>query len=228
MKKIFEILNIANMDLQTNKKAKLIYCDPIYEDLNFKGWIDKYWNLLDENSIFCIQTDYHTVAQMKIYMDSLENSNFVSWVIWLQEWGGKPKKGFPMKHDDILIYSNGLDYQWFADKVQIPKKTAGTKLDKKGTGLKTPCSVWYDIPFSTIAKERVKKEDGKNIRWQKSQTLIHRLFSPFLKEGDLVIDPFMGSGSCAEYCLKNDYEYIGIERDKKVFDLARKRLYNIG
>jgi site-specific DNA-methyltransferase (adenine-specific) len=213
------------MKFETDKKADMIYADCMYMELNF-NWITKYWEMLKPNGIFQVQTDYHTVAQIKIFMDNLENSNFVNWVIYKQEWGGTPRKGFPQKHDDILIYSKGKDFYWDKLPIEIPKKTAGTKFDKKGTGLKTPCSVFDDLGnFSTMSKERIKNpETGRNIEWQKSMALMNRLLLPFTLEGDLIIDPFLGSGTTAEWCKNNNRNCIGIEMDVNKYNIAKQRI----
>jgi hypothetical protein len=210
-------------------KVDLAYCDCIYESFDF-SWLWPTLYLLKENGIFILQTDYHSVAEYKVRLDSFGYGdgirlNFVNWCIMKQEWGGVPRKGFPQKHDDILIYSKGKDFKWYGDRIQIPKVTAGTKLDKKGTGLKTPCSVFDDLGnFSTISRERIKTPNGKNIQWQKSLKLMNRLLLPFTDENDLVLDCFMGSNTTGLWCKNNNRNFIGIENNKEVFDLAVKRL----
>ena len=219
------LLNKDNMTVNIEEKVALVYADCIYESLDF-SWIEKYWEFLRVNGVFIVQTDYHSVAEMKIFMDNLPHSHFINWVIYKQEWGGVPKKGFPQKHDDILIYCKGNDFYWDNSEIQIPKATAGTAFDKKGTGLKTPCSVFDDLGnFSTISKERIKNpETGKNIRWQKPMKLMDRLLTPFTQAGDLIVDPFMGSGTTGVWCLENKRRFMGIEYDKDVFNIARNRI----
>ena len=226
---MYKLYNCDNMNvlLPDHEDVSLIYCDMIYEDTNY-GWLYEYWDQLKKNGIFIVQTDYHTVAEVKIILDNIKDSTFVNWLIYKQEWGGTPKKGFPQKHDDILVYCKGNDFYWNKDVIQIPKATAGTKFDKKGTGLKTPCSVFDDLGnFSTMSKERIKGEDDHNIRWQKPMKLMDRLLAPFTKEGDLILDPFMGSGTTGEWCIRNNRNFIGIEYDPTVFKIAEKRLSEI-
>lgn len=203
----------------------VVYADCIYESLDF-SWADLCYDILSPNGVFYIQTDYHTVAEWKIYLDNLfGKENFINWLIYLQEWGGTSKRSFPKKHDDILMYAKGKDYKFYPERVQIPKVTAGTNLDKKGTGLKTPCDVFYDLGnFSTISKERVKTKDGKNIQWQKPLKLFERILRICTDSGDTVLDPFMGSGSSGEYCKQNNLNYIGIENNEEVFQIAKSRL----
>jgi DNA modification methylase len=220
-----QLINDNNLNFNTEKPINLIYSDMIYENMDFT-WINHYWNMLSLNGIFIVQTDYHTVAEIKIHMQELPNAEFLNWVIYLQWWGGVPKDRFPQKHDDILIFRKGKTHKWYPNRIQIPKVTAGTKLDKKGTGLKTPCSVFYDLGnFSTISKERIKNGD-KNIQWQKPLKLMSRLLLPFTDENDWILDPFLGSGTTGVWCKHNNRNFVGIELDKEVFDIAKKRIEN--
>lgn len=222
---MIEIYNQDNMTFETDKRFDLIYSDYIYQSLDFR-WLDKYWGYLKPNSIFMCQTDDSSMAQIKLKLDSMPNSIWLNTCIMIQEWGGTSKRFFPRKHDYIFIYANGKDYKFYPERIQIAKATAGTKFDKKGTGLKTPCDVFYDLGnFSTMAKERVKDpKTEKNIRWQKSLKLMERLCIPFTNEDDWIADIFMGVGSLGEFCQNNNRNYIGIEYDKEIYELAKERL----
>jgi len=220
------LINQDNLAVKFNPNIyDLVYADCIYEREDL-FWVYKYWNTVKPGGIFMIQTDYHTVALYKMLLDCL--GTMVNWCIYLNEWGGTAKDRFTRKHDDILIYCKGKEWKWYPDRIQIEKKTAGTAFDKKGTGQKTPCDVFYDhVSFSTMSNERVKLEDGKGIQWQKPMWLAERLLLPFTDEGDFVLDPFMGSGTFGEWCVRNNRNYTGIELDPEVFKLAEKRIHGI-
>lgn len=229
---IFQAENTSWMQDRINASpdpiCDVIYADCIYEDLNFYLWVSQAYQLLKSNGIFYVQTDYHSVAEYKLFLDSLfGKENLVNWLIYKQEWGGVPKRAFPRKHDDILMYAKGSDYKFYRERIQIPKVTAGTALDKKGTGMKTPCDVFDDLGnFHTTSKERVKLHD-KNIPWQKPLKLMERLLLPVTDVGDIVFDPFMGSGSTGVWCLQNNRKFVGLENDPAVFEIAQERLSNI-
>lgn len=218
-------LNEMGFLLERNYRFNCIYADCIYESEDFR-WLSYCRELLMENGIFFVQTDYHTVAEYKLVLDHLYGKqNFVNWLIYIQEWGGTSKRFFPRKHDDILMYSKSPYYKFYPDRIQIEKKTKGTAFDKKGTGLKTPCDVFYDLGnFSTIAKERVKDSEGRNIQWQKPLKLMERLFLPVTDENEWVLDPFMGTGSTGEWCKQNNRNFVGIELNKEIFKIAWERL----
>jgi DNA modification methylase len=208
-----------------NQEFDLIYADMIYENLDF-NWVFPAWELLKPNGIFIIQTDWHSVAEIKVHTSTMKNAFFVNWLCWKNEFGNFPKNKFRQAHDDILIFCKGQNYKFYPEKVQVEKATAKSKgLNKSGRETKLATSVIIDICLTTVAKERIKKEDGHCIRWQKPVALMNRIASPFLDKGDSVLDIFMGSASLGEYCLKNDMEYTGIELDKEPFELSSERLY---
>lgn len=225
---MFTLLNQNNLDTMQSLskdgiKVSCVYADCIYESLDF-AWLQCAVDLLSPNGIIYVQTDYHTVANYKMLMDSM-GLKFLNWLIYVNEWGGTSKRFFPRKHDDILMYAKGEDHKFYPDRIQIPKVTAGTKFDKKGTGLKTPCDVFYDmVSFSTVATERVKDSTGRNIRWQKPLKLMNRLLLPVTDVGDCVFDPFMGSGTTGLWCKQMGRAFVGVESNAEIFEIAQKRL----
>lgn len=46
-------------------------------------------------------------------------------------------------------------------------------------------------------------------------------------EGDIVLDPFMGSGTTGEACIKTNRKFLGIEREEKYFEMACERLEEV-
>jgi len=54
--------------------------------------------------------------------------------------------------------------------------------------------------------------------------LIERIILNFTNPGDLVLDPFIGSGKTANMCIKNDREFLGFDLDPKMIELTKKHL----
>lgn len=225
---MIELYNMNNMEYFSERKFCLIYCDYIYDNLDL-SFVDKFWNMLGNDGIFIAQTDDSSMAQIKLKLDSMPNAIWVNTCIQVQEWGGTSNRFFPRKHDYIFIYANGKDYKFYPDRIQVEKSTRNTAFDKKGTGLKTPCDVFYDIPnFSTMAKERVKNpKTGKNLRWQKSLAVMNRLLITTTDVGDWIYEPFGGTFSACRWAVKNGRNAVGIELDKEIYELGKKALEDI-
>lgn len=203
----------------------LVYADMLYDNFDF-DWIDlcRDW-LKDTGSIF-IQTDYRSVAEVKLYLDGLfGKSTFINWIVWPYDWGGRSKKRFGRKHDDILWYSKTQEYKFYPERVLIPKKVLSKGFNPSGRTHKIPTDVWNDIGnFHTMSKERVKGYDGKNIRWQKPLRLMDRIILSTTDVDDIVLDPFLGTGSTGVSAIRNDRRFIGLELDEKIFSIAEDRL----
>lgn len=78
--------------------------------------------------------------------------------------------------------------------------------------------VWDDINFYEEKNERIHPT-------QKPLKLINRLINASSNPQNLVLDPFMGSGTTALSCLINSRNYIGFETDATYYNKALERLY---
>ena len=219
---MIKLLNQNNLPA-VKESFDLIYADMIYENTEL-SWMYYWWKNLKPNSIFIVQTDWHTLKNVWTMFDFLPGSNFINHLVWKNEWGNFPKRKFHQVHDDILVFSNGENYKFYPDRIQVPKATAKTNLNPSGRQTKTATS-WIDnICLTTTSNERVKLPSGKLIRWQKPVKLFDLIVKPFTDECDLVGDIFMGSGSLGVWSKLNKRNYIGIEFDTEVFNLAQERL----
>ncbi|HBD93200.1 MAG TPA: hypothetical protein DC057_03415 [Spirochaetia bacterium] len=219
----WEICNIDNMRYNNPFSVDCIFADYVYENLDF-SWVDKFWPKLIEGGIFVAMTDFHSVFEMGCHLKQLPNAELVNHLVWKNEWGNHPKDRFHQCFDDILIFSKGKHKIFYSDRIQIAKATVNTKLNPSGRQTKTATAFISDICLTTTSKERVKKSDGHLVRWQKPIALIQRILDPFTNDGDTVFDPFMGSGSVGEWCIRNNRKYVGIEYDSDVYALAKERL----
>ena len=107
---------------------------------------------------------------------------------------------------------------------RVPSVTNGkfgkTKFNDKG---KNPGDVWGDIKQLTYkSKELVSREALNTI--QKPESLIERLVKASSVEGDVVLDPFAGVGTCPVVCQRHGRRFIGIERDESFVRAANDRL----
>lgn len=220
----YDLYNSNNMEMVFNKTFDLIYADMIYENLDL-SWIEKYWDILKDNGIFIVQTDWHTNYLVRSELEKF--GIFINHLVWKNEWGNHPKNRFHQCYDDIIIFSKGKDYKFYPERIQVDKVTKNKGLNPSGRQTKQATAWIDDICLTTTSKERVKKSDGHLARWQKPVRLFDRIVSPFTDEGDWVVDNFMGTASLGEWCVNNNRNYVGIENDQEIFLLANIRLNTI-
>lgn len=207
-------------------KADFIYADMIYENEDM-SWIFDYFDLLKPNGIFAVQTDFHTNYLVRDTLENIASSTFVNHLVQKNEWGNHPKNKFHQCYDDIIIFSKGKNYKFYPERIQVNKVTKNKGLNPSGRNTKQATAWIDDICLTTTSKERIKKPDGHLIKWQKPVRLFDRIVFPFTDENDDVLDLFMGIGSLGEWCLRNNRNYVGLENNKEVFDLAESRMNGI-
>ena len=85
----------------------------------------------------------------------------------------------------------------------------------------------WTIPICSGA-ERLKGEDGQKAHsTQKPEALLHRVIVSSTKPGDLVLDPFFGSGTTGAVAKRLGRDFIGIERNAAYAEVARARIANV-
>ena len=76
--------------------------------------------------------------------------------------------------------------------------------------------------------ERIKGADGQKAHsTQKPESLLHRVIVASTKPGDVILDPFFGSGTTGAVAKRLGRHFIGIEREKTYADVARARIAEI-
>lgn len=96
---------------------------------------------------------------------------------------------------------------------------------RKGKGVKINNCGTSDI--LSIPNKKTKDENGKNLHdTEKPIELMQILIENSSKENEIVLDPFMGIGSTPLACVSANRRYIGVELDKKYFDIAVDRMKN--
>lgn len=77
-----------------------------------------------------------------------------------------------------------------------------------------------------IISESIKKREGEYVDHPSPKPLnvVERLVEKFTKEGDVVLDPFMGSGTTAIACILKNRKFVGFEIEEKYWRLANERI----
>ena len=107
---------------------------------------------------------------------------------------------------------------------------------KRHSGCYSPSSwqfTWEGVFFGIKGKRKIRKylrdvlvseETGKRIAMQKPIDVLVQMIEASCDEGDLVFDPFMGSGSSGVAAAKSGRRFVGIEINREIFELACRRI----
>ena len=200
---------------------------------DYKKWLDKWLKktipLLKENATVYICSDWKTsIAIPEIAGKYLLLQNRISWE---REKGRGALNNWKNCLEDIWFFTKSKDYVFNIDDVKIQRKVLAPYRDEKGhpkdwtdtgkdkTRLTYPSNIWTDIsiPFWSMP-------ENTNHPTQKPEKLIAKLILASSNKGDVVFDPFLGSGTTAVTAKKLGRKFIGIEKEKEYVALALKRL----
>ncbi len=120
-------------------------------------------------------------------------------------------------------YQNSHETLLWCCKTQKSKYTFNYKTMKYLNGGKQDKSVW-DIGIC-IGRERLKDSDGKKIHsTQKPEKLLYKIILSTSKPGDVVLDPFFGSGTTGAVAKMLGRNYVGLEKEEKYIEAAMQRI----
>lgn len=249
-----DILNrIIRQDLREaveylpDRFVDLLFLDPPYN-------LTKYWNshgfkamALEEYSSWIDSwiTSLHRVLKptASIYMCgdwrsspaiySVASKHFIvrNRITWERDKGRGAKTNWKNNSEDIWYCTVSDRYKFNVDSVKLRRKVMAPYTDSRGHPkdwnrtdhgdyrLTHPSNIWTDItvPFWSMP------ENTKHPT-QKPEKLLAKIILASSNEGDVVLDPFLGSGTSAVVAHKLGRRYVGIEIDAWYCCLALKRL----
>ena len=141
-------------------------------------------------------------------------------IIWNFDWGGSTNKRFCSRYEYVFFFTKKKsDYTFNLEDVKIP--ALNYRPDRYKSQLKNPTDVWNISLVSGNSPERTEHPA------QYPEELIERIIKVGTNPGDLVLDPFMGSGTTAVVAKKLGRNYVGYEIEPSFIKIAEKRLNNV-
>jgi len=140
-------------------------------------------------------------------------------IIWAYDFGGRSKKKWPAKHDNILWYvKDNKNYTFNYDAIdRIPYMAPGLVGKEKAARGKTPTDVWWQTIVPTNSKEKL------NYPTQKPLAILERIVKTHSNEGDLLVDFFAGTGTLGAAAVKYNRRAILIDNNPIAVDIMKKR-----
>jgi len=181
-------------------------------------WLTECRRILKDSGTLWVIGSYHNIFRVgKILLDlGFWILNDVQWV-----------KTNPMPNFKGTRFTNASETLIWCKKSEYQKKyTFNYKIMKSLNGGKQMTSIW-NIPICS-GKERLRNDNGEKVHsTQKPEELLKRVILSSTQEGDVVLDPFFGSGTTGAVCKKLKRHFIGIEKEMKYIRVARERIANV-
>ena len=183
-----------------------------YDDFTYK-WLGECKRILKKDGAIWVIGSYHNIFRVGT---AIQNLGF--WILNDVIWN----KNNPMPNFRGTRFTNAHETLIWASKSEKSKYTFNYQSLKCLNDDLQMRSNW-DLPICN-GSERLKK-DGKKIHsTQKPEALLHRILLATSNKNDLILDPFLGSGTTATVAKKLGRNYFGIEKEKNYFKAAEQRI----
>ncbi|MGR3363672.1 MAG: site-specific DNA-methyltransferase [Maritimibacter harenae] len=188
----------------------------IYDDFT-REWLKAARRLLKPNGAIWVIGSYHNVFRMGA---ELQNQGY--WILNDVIW----RKSNPMPNFRGKRLTNAHETLIWASKSEESKPTFNYEVLKSLNEGVQMRSDWM-IPICS-GGERLKDDNGDKAHpTQKPEALLHRVLVGTTNPGDVVLDPFFGTGTTGAVAKMLGREFIGIEREESYRKVAEKRLAKI-
>ncbi len=177
--------------------------------------------LLTSNGSLMLHLDYREVHYAKVLLDGIfGRESFINEIVWSYDYGGRSRKRWSPKHDNILWYTRRPDdYTFRYDDIdRIPYMAPGLVGPEKAARGKTPTDSWWHTIVSPTGKERT------GYPTQKPLGILERIIRVHSNPEDTVLDFFAGSGTTGEAALAHGRHAVLIDENQEAIDVMLERL----
>lgn len=191
-----------------------------------ESWMRETHRILRPNGSFWLAIGDDYAAELKVL--ATKNIGFImrSWVIWYYTFGVHCTKKFTRSHTHLFHFvKHKENFTFNADAIRVPSARQLVYADKRANPKgRVPDDTWIlrpqDIPEAFQEHESVchfprvcgtfKERDGRH-GCQMPEQLLGRIIRVSSNPNEIVLDPFLGSGSTLKTAKKLDRRYIGFD-----------------
>mgnify|MGYP000877104373 FL=1 len=193
------------------------------------SWLKKLVKILKPTASVYICGDWRSSSAIELIASKyLKVRNRITWE---REKGRGSKYNWKSNSEDIWFFTVGNNYVYNYEEVKLKKKVIAPYRHDDGAPkdweeeeggqfrLTFPSNLWTDIsvPFWSMP-------ENTDHPTQKPEKLLAKIILASTKPGDVVFDPFLGSGTTSVTAKKLDRKFVGIEVDKTYALYTEKRL----
>jgi site-specific DNA-methyltransferase (adenine-specific) len=177
--------------------------------------------LLAPHGTLYFHIDYREAHYCKLLLDECFGRDaFLNELIWAYDYGAKPRRRWPAKHDTILVYVRTPGAHLFdADAVERePYMAPGLVGPEKAARGKRPTDVWFHTIVPTNGSEKT------GYPTQKPAGVLRRIVAASSRRGGWCLDPFAGSGTLGAVCRELGRRFVLVDSSPDAIAVMRDRL----
>ncbi len=179
------------------------------------AWLDEAVRLLKPDGSIYVFMGVRFIARLFHILDQERKLVFNTWITWHYTQGMGRKTGFSPRHEDILFFTKSQQCTFNLNEVRIPQKYFRERNNMAGAN---PGDVWQ---FSHVHYCSAEREQHPT---QKPEALMERVIKASSRKGELVLDPFLGSGTTCKVAKLLGRRSVGIELNPDYVSMSIRRL----
>jgi site-specific DNA-methyltransferase (adenine-specific) len=180
-----------------------------------RAWLSEAVRVLKPTGSIYVFMGVRFISKLYALMEDEFKLHLNSWITWHYTQGMGRKVGFSPRHEDILFFNKSKNFTFNLDDVRIPQKYFRQRNNMSGAN---PGDVWQ---FSHVHYCSAEREEHPT---QKPEALMERIIRSSSNPGDLVVDPFVGSGTTCRVAKVLGRDWIGIELNPQYVAMTKNRL----
>ena len=198
-------------------------------------WLDLCVEALTDDGSMWVNIPDTWAAEIVVYLKERHRLHMVNWCVWHYRFGQNTTKRFINSKVHALYFCRDPERRVWntADILEPPDRRAiygdprtDSKRDGMPAGMRVPMDVWYGQFWGRVQgnnKERRPYHDN-----QLPEVYLERVILACSEPGDVVLDPFIGSGTTAVVAREHGRHFVGTEFSEKNLDSAFERCREIG
>jgi site-specific DNA-methyltransferase (adenine-specific) len=178
-------------------------------------------DLLAPHGTLYLHIDYREAHYVKLLLDEIFGREaFLNELIWAYDYGAKPRRRWPAKHDTILVYVRTPGAHHFdAEAVERePYMAPGLVGPEKARRGKRPTDVWFHTIVPTNGAEKT------GYPTQKPEGVLRRIVAASSRPGGWCLDPFAGSGTLGAVCRQLGRRFVLVDSNPVAIQTIQARL----
>ncbi|HEX5827626.1 MAG TPA: site-specific DNA-methyltransferase [Candidatus Limnocylindrales bacterium] len=167
-----------------------------------------------------LHCDWRTSHHVRLLLDDVFGvDRFLNELVWAYDYGGRQRDRWPRKHDTILWYAKGTAWRFEREAIdRVPYMAPGLVGPEKAARGKLPTDVWWLTIVPPGSAERTGYPTQKPVR------LLERIVAASSRPGELVLDPYAGSGTTGAAAARLGRRWLLVDRNPAAVAISRERL----
>ncbi|MDE0519176.1 MAG: site-specific DNA-methyltransferase [Candidatus Dadabacteria bacterium] len=184
-----------------------------------RQWISSCHRVLKDNGSIYIACSYHNISEVMIVLKQLDFkiNNVITW----RKTNAMPnmtKRVFTHSTEFIVWAVKGRGWTFNYEEIKEINP------EKQKDGSPKQMRDFWELPL-VQGRERLRGEDNRALHpTQKPEEMLKRIILASSNEGEVVLDPFLGSGTTTYVARKYGRKWIGIEQNSEYVGIAKKRM----